>query len=99
MTWQPLHMFSTTMKDKLVRFKSNHTTANLSNQLNNKKTLPAMLSIPAGSIGIIYQVNGGTMYIGFDRNLRSAPSSYSPAYYAATIQFYIADINKLEIEN
>ena len=98
MAWKSLNSFSDSMIGKQVRFRTNYSAPNLSNQLNNNTTHPSTLVIPAGAIGVVYQVRGITMFIGFGRDLKTAPSKFSPAYYSATIQFYIDDINKIEIE-
>ncbi|MEO6670261.1 MAG: hypothetical protein ABIN36_12340 [Ferruginibacter sp.] len=98
MAWKSLNSFSESMKGKQVRFRSNYSAPNLSNQLNNNTFFPATLVIPSGSVGVVYQVRGITMFIGFGRDLKTAPSTFSPAYYSATIQFYIDDINKIEVE-
>ena len=100
MAWAHLNSFSNSMAGKKVRFRSNHPTANLSYQFDINKTHPAQLNIPAGAIGVIYQVRGSTLFIGFGRDLKVAPSSHGSAtFYGATIQFYMDNINKLEIEN
>lgn len=99
MAWKPLNSFANSMTGKLVRFKSSYSTPNLSNQSGINKIHPPQINIPAGAVGVIYVVRGATLFIGFGRDLKSAPSkSGSPTYYAATIQFYMDDINKLEIE-
>ncbi len=99
MAWKALNSFSDSMKGKLVRFKTGVSASNLSNQFNINNSHPASINIPAGALGIIYQVRGATLFIGFGRDSKLPPSrNGSPTYYAATIQFYLDDINKLEIE-
>lgn len=98
MAWKSLNSFSNSMKGSLVRFRSSHLAPNISNQLNSNSTHPQKLNIPVGALGIIYEVRGVTMFIGFGRDLKSSPRIFSHSNYAAAIQFYIDDINKLEIE-
>ena len=75
MAWVPLNSFSNSMTGKKVRFRSSYPTANLSNQFNINKTHPAQLNIPASAIGVIYQVRGATLFIGFGKDLKVAPSN------------------------
>ena len=73
---------------------------NLTSQFGINKKHGEELHIPVGALGIIYEVRGATLFIGFGRDLKSAPAKNSnAAFYAATIQFYIDDSHLLEIEN
>lgn len=98
MKFVPLNAFLTDMKGKTVRFRSSFQTANLSNRFQINLTHPASLNVPVGSLGIIYQVSGATLFIGFGRNLKTVPSDFGPSSYAATIQLYIHHIDKIEIQ-
>ena len=99
MARKPLNSFANSMAGKLVRFKRNYSTPNLSNQSGFNKIHPPQINILSGALGVIYLVRGATLFIGFGRELKSAPSkSGSPTHYAATILSYLDDIHKLEIE-
>ncbi|MEP7279640.1 MAG: hypothetical protein ABI813_13405 [Bacteroidota bacterium] len=97
MHFSPPNGFYNTQNRKYVRFKASHTAGNLSKQLNNKNTHGSGLGIKPGDTGLIYRVNGATIFIGFDENLKTAPDRHtSPSGFAATISFSIHDIDKME---
>lgn len=98
MAWQNLHLFSINMKDKPVRFKTNHMADNLSNMLLDKTTFPKKINVPRGAIGRIYSVIGGKIFIGFGPDLSKLPNASSADRFSATVECYISDIDKLEID-
>lgn len=100
MPYKPIYAFTDSMEGKLVRFKNAMSAPNLTSQFKINKSHSDELHIPVGALGVIYEVRGATLFIGFGRDLKSVPEKHSsPAFFSATIQFYIDDSHLLEIEN
>jgi hypothetical protein len=66
---------------------------------NNKRLYAARFTLNRGDIGLIYRVNGATIFIGFGENLKTPPEKYMDiSRFAAHITLTIHDIEKIEIE-
>src|SRR5688500_17262607 len=99
MPFKPIYAFDDLMEGKTIRFRNSVTVRNLTNQFGISRDYGAELNLPSGALGTIYEVRGGTVFIGFGRNLKSAPErNFSPASYAATAQIHIDDSHLIEIE-
>jgi len=101
MNFKPFNFFHVNQKGKYVRFNKSIHAENISNVMNVSRKHPARLSIPAGSIGLIYRVNGDTIFIGFDHDLKTPPRrrySDEPTWFAATISMTVYAINTISIE-
>ena len=100
MPYKPIFSFSDSMEGKLVRFKNAMSAPNLSSLFKISKNHTDELHIPAGALGMIYEVRGATLFIGFGRDLKSKPEKHtSPAFFSATVQLYIDDSHLVEVEN
>jgi hypothetical protein len=99
MAFKPIYAFTETMKGKKIRFKKAGEFSNLTNQFGISLAHGANMQVPAGALGHIYEVRGGTLFVGFGQNLKTDPPKFSSSsYYSATIQVYLDDIDKLEVE-
>ena len=100
MPYSLIDNFSIHQKGKYVRFRTSYIGHNLTHGFNISKTNDMIVKIAPGAVGLIYEVRGGTMFIGFSKDLKTPPPKhYSPTQFSATIQVHISDINKLEIES
>ncbi len=98
MPWTPLQAFEPSLKGKLIRFKSFFNGENL-NVLNNRNAAKNV-QVPPGAVGICYSVTGGTIFIGFSKDLKTPPAfTVSPTSLAFTTKITINDIGKLEIDS
>ncbi len=99
MQYTTVDYVSTLQKSKYARFKTSHLADNISAQLGVNNSLGKKITINAGDTGLIYEVRGATMFIGFNKDFKVPPSKFSgPTAFAACIQLYINDIGKIEIE-
>jgi hypothetical protein len=98
MNFKKMEAFQNNQKGRFVRFRAPYAAVfNLAN-LNNKN-LPSKVTIPAGAIGLIYSVNGGTIFIGFGKDLKTAPSrTMSPTSFPSAISMVYTQMDKLEVE-
>ena len=100
MSYKPIYSFSDSMEGKLVRFKNATSAPNLSSMFKISKTHADELHVPAGALGVIYEIRGATMFIGFGRDLKQVSEKHtSPAFFSATIQLYIDDSHLVEVES
>lgn len=99
MSFKTIYAFTTSLKGKQIRFRQAITAENLSNKFGLNKNYSEEFQIPAGALGVIYEVRGGTLYVGFGHNVKVAPSrSLSATFFAATAQIHIEHIDTLEVE-
>ena len=99
MTFKPIYSFDESMEGKVIRFRNSFSAPNMTGQFGLNKKHPDELHIPVGGLGMVYEIRGATMFVGFGRDLKSAPAkATSPAFFAATIQFYIDNSHLIEIE-
>ncbi len=99
MPWKKIDAFMESYKGRYVRFVQPHSAANMTKQFKINNAQSTNVRLAAGAVGKIYEVRGATMYIGFSQDLRTAPASHTqPTGFAATIQFYINDSDKIEVD-
>ena len=100
MPYKPIYSFDDSMEGKIVRFKNSVSLPNLTSQFGINKNHGEELHIPAGGLGLVYEVRGATLFVGFGRDLKLAPSKgMTPTSFSATVQFYLDNSHLLEIEN
>lgn len=99
MNYTPVHSFLVAHKGKHVRFKAAYTANNLSQAFGLATSVGPVLKINPGAVGLIYEVRGGTLFIGFQKDLKTPPpKSTFITRFAATMDLHINDSHKIEIE-
>ena len=99
MAWKAISAFMNSQKGKYIRFVKPWSGKNMSHAFGIKSTNAASIRIDAGAVGKIYEVRGATMFIGFSNDLKTPPPAYmSPTSFGATIQLYINDIDKVQVD-
>lgn len=93
------HSFNSHQTGKQVRFKTTYTAENLNRTPANKPRQSVAITLRKGDTGIIYRVNGGTIFIGFGEDLKRPPRVSDVTRFAANISLTIHDIEKIEIES
>lgn len=99
MAWKKIESFTSALTGKYVHFVANYGATNLSASFKIQPDQKTNVPVTSGCIGLIYQVRGGTIFIGFGKDMRIAPSYNTPiTSFPVTIELHISYIDRIEVD-